>query len=642
MNTVDIIQDVLLNEKQAYSADAKARLSVLKRESITVPVISVGSGTCGMIAGSGKTYDAIVDYLAERGLDVYVQKVGCLGLCNLEPLLDVHLPGKNRILLKNITQDKVIPVLDDIFHKIVPEEYAYAQFESENFSGWHGLPLLGQLSFFALQNRLVLSNCGRINPYDIEEYIAYNGYKAFVKTIRNYTAGQICDIIEESGLRGRSGGGYYTGKKWKIAHFTQSNQKYLICNAEESDPGAFMDRAIIEGDPHRLLEGIAIASYAVGATKAYIYIRSEYRIAIKTLEVAISQAKEKGLLGHNILGSGFNLDISIKKCPGAFVCGEETALISSIEGKRGMPETKPPFPAIQGLFNKPTVVNNVETLANVPAIIKNGPAWFSAIGTNSSKGTKIFALSGKTTNTALVEISMGTSLRDVVFKIAGGIKNGKGFKALLLGGPVGHCYTEEELDIPIDYDEFKRRDTSIGSGGMVVLDEDNCILDTLKYFMDFMKHQSCGKCIPCREGMKRLHEILIHLTQKPDSMNENSTIDRFRGIMQLEGLADVMKHTSLCGLGQSAANPILSALGKFKGEFEEHLFERKCRASVCNELRTFFIDVDACIGCSLCAKKCPVKAIVGSKRMPYFIIEEQCIGCGECEDACKFNAVFIK
>ena len=639
---IDIIQDVLLNEKQAFSQNVKEQLSYIRRESIDKPVISVGAGTCGMVAGALKTFDSIVEYISDRQLEVSVQKVGCLGLCNLEPLVDIQLPGKNRILLKNVTQEKVVSILDDIFHKILPEDLTFAQYPSDNFSEWPDVPILDQLPFFALQNRQVLSHCGKINPYDINEFIAIGGYRAFIKTIRNYTAEQICDLIEESGLRGRSGGGYPTGKKWKIAHYAQSNQKYLICNAEESDPGAFMDRAIIEGDPHRLLEGISIASYAVGATKAIIYIRSEYSVAIKTLETAIMQAKEVGLLGHNILGSGINLDISIKKCPGAFVCGEETALISSLEGKRGMPETKPPFPSTNGLFNKPTVVNNVETLANVPAIIQNGPGWFNKIGTESSKGTKIFALTGKSENTALVEITMGTTLRDIIFNVSGGIKNGKAFKALMLGGPVGFCFTESELDTPIDFDVLKKLGTSMGSGGMVVLDEENCILDILKYYMDFMQYQSCGKCIPCREGMKRLHEILTNITRKPQKHSNHGSLKRFKGVMQLEVLADVMKHTSLCGLGQSAANPILSALGRFRDEFEQHIFERKCKASVCNELRTFHIVVDACTGCSLCAKKCPTNAIIGSKRMPYFIMEDQCIGCGACVEACKFNAVFVR
>ncbi len=639
---IDIVQDVLLNEKQLYSGIIKEQLLHLRRESIDKPIISVGAGTCGMVAGALKTFESINDYVNERKIKVIIQKVGCLGICNFEPLVDIQIPGKARILFKNITEDKVFPLLDDIFHKILPEEHAYAQYSSEVFSLWNNIPVLENISFFALQNRQVLCHCGKINPYNINEYIAFGGYRAFVKTIRNYTAEQICDLIEASGLRGRSGGGYYTGKKWKIAHYAVSNQKFLICNAEESDPGAFMDRAIIEGDPHRLLEGIAIASYAIGASKAFIYIRNEYHVAIKTLETAIAQAKENSLLGHNILGSGFNLDITIKKCPGAFVCGEETALISSIEGMRGMPETKPPFPATNGLFNKPTVVNNVETLANVPSIIQNGPGWFTKTGTESSKGTKIFALSGKTVNNALVEIAMGTTLREVIYNIAGGIRNDKKLKALFLGGPVGFCFTESELDIPIDFDELKKHGKSMGSGGMVVIDEDNCILDILKYFVDFMQFQSCGKCIPCREGLKRLHEILTIITRKPVNQSDHATLERFKGVMQLEGLAEVMKNTSLCGLGQSATNPVLSALEEYREEFEEHIFDRKCKASVCKELRTFFIDPEVCTGCSLCAKKCPANAIIGSKQMPYFIIEENCTGCGSCFEICKFSAISLR
>jgi NADH:ubiquinone oxidoreductase subunit F (NADH-binding)/(2Fe-2S) ferredoxin len=641
--TIDIIRDVLLNEKQVFSSGIISKLANLRRESIDKPIISVGAGTCGMVAGALKTFETVVEYVSERKIDVNVQKVGCLGLCNFEPLIDIQLPGKTRIVLKNVTEDKVFSILDDIFHSIIPQEHVFAQYHNDNFAEWQAVPVLEKLPFFMKQKRQVLQLCGKINPYDINEYIAYGGYRAFVKTIRNYTSEQICDIIEESGLRGRSGGGFMTGKKWKMAHFAPANQKYLICNAEESDPGAFMDRAIIEGDPHRMLEGMAIASYAIGASKAFIYIRSEYHVAIRTLETAINQAKEKGLLGHDILSSGFNLDISIKKCPGAFVCGEETALISSIEGMRGMAETKPPYPSISGLFNKPTVVNNVETLANVPAIIQNGPEWFGKVGTSNSKGTKIFALSGKIATTGLVEVPMGITLCEIVYDIAGGIKDGKKLKALLLGGPVGYCITEKELDISIDFDELKKNGAAfMGSGGLVVVDEDNCILDLLKYFMDFMQYQSCGKCIPCREGMKRQHEILTSITRRPANPGDQTALDRFKSVVQLEHLAEVMKQTSLCGLGQSAINPILSALEKFKDEFEEHVFDRKCRASVCKELRTFYIDAEACTGCSICAKKCPENAIVGSKQMPYFILEESCTGCGICKDVCKFNAVFIK
>ncbi|HOK52421.1 MAG TPA: NADH-ubiquinone oxidoreductase-F iron-sulfur binding region domain-containing protein, partial [Bacteroidales bacterium] len=612
------------------------------RRHVTVPSIKVGMGTCGTIAGANRTFEAIQQYLSERSISANCVRVGCLGLCSLEPLVEVHLPGRCRLLLKNVHHSEVFPILDDLFHQILPEEYAFAQYRDEALSPWNNVPFVEELPFFSLQNRVVLANCGKINPFDIEEYLSAGGYKAFQKAISVYTSAEVCDLIEESGLRGRSGGGFPTGRKWKSVLYSNAAQKYVICNAEESDPGAFMDRAIIEGDPHRVLEGISIAAYAVGATKAYIYIRTEYTIAIQTLEQAIRQAREKGLLGQNILNSGFSLDISIKKCPGAFVCGEETALIASIEGKRGMPETKPPYPSAQGLFKKPTVVNNVETFANVPAIIQNGPAWFAAIGTAQSKGTKIFAISGKTKYTGVVEVNMGTTLRKIIFDIIGGIKDNKRLRAIFLGGPIGHCLTESEMDIPIGFDELRQAGLSMGSGGMVVLDEDNCIVDTLRYFSHFMQHQSCGKCIPCREGTRRLSEIFDKLTRKPDPLYKSAPIERIKAIMQLEPLADVMRTTSLCGLGQSAATPVLSALQKFKSDFEEHLYERKCSANVCKQLRSYSISPKACTGCGVCVPKCPTEAIKGSLRSTYYIIEELCISCGKCVDACKFNAILIQ
>ncbi|MCX7987242.1 MAG: 4Fe-4S binding protein [Bacteroidales bacterium] len=612
------------------------------RRNVSVPFIMVGMGTCGTIAGAKRTFEAIEQYLTERSITAQCARVGCLGLCSLEPLVEVQMPGRCRLLLKNVHHSSVASLLDDLFHQILPVEHAFAQYRDESLSAWGDVPFVDELPFFTLQNRVVLANCGKINPFDIDEYLSAGGYKAFQKAISGYTSAELCDLIEESGLRGRSGGGFPTGRKWKSVLYSNAMQKYLICNAEESDPGAFMDRAIIEGDPHRVLEGMAIATYAVGANKAYIYIRSEYSIAIQTLEHAIRQAKERGFLGHNILNSGFSLDIAIKKCPGAFVCGEETALIASIEGKRGMPETKPPYPSIQGLFKKPTVVNNVETFANVPVIVQNGPAWFASLGTTNSKGTKIFAISGKTKYTALVEVNMGTSLRKVIFDIVGGIKNGKRFRALFLGGPIGHCLTDEELDTPIGFDELRQAGLSMGSGGMVVLDEDNCIIDTLRYFTHFMQQQSCGKCIPCREGTRRLSEIFDKLTRKPDPAVKAAPIERIKGIMQLEPLADVMRTTSLCGLGQSAATPILSALQKFKPDFEEHLYERKCSAKVCKQLKTYTISPKLCTGCGICAPKCPTEAIKGSLRSTYRIIEELCISCGKCVDACKFNAILIQ
>ena len=533
-------------------------------------------------------------------------------------------------------------LLDAVFHHVVPSENLIGQLRNTAHEPWKGVVFLDEVPFFAGQKRLILKNCGIIDPNSIEEYIAGGGYKAFLKTIRHYTSSEICDLVDDSGLRGRSGSGFPTGQKWKIACHTPSDQKYLICNAEESDPGAFMDRSIMEGDPHLLIEGMAIAAYAVGATKAYIYIRSEYTEAIGRLEQALKQADEYGLLGDHIFGSGFNLRISVRKGPGAFVCGEETALIRSLEGKRGMPRSKPPFPATSGLHKKPTIINNVETLSNIPVIIARGPKWFKETGTENNTGTKIFAISGKVKDAGLIEVPLGTSLKDIIFNIAGGTRNDRPLKAIHIGGPSGCILPADKLDIPVTYEAMSGAGTIMGSGGIVVLDEDVCIIDMVRYYMNFMQKQSCGKCIPCREGTRRMSEILESISRKPVDENGHATLERFKGAIQLESLASVMKDTSLCGLGQKAPNPVLSTLEHFRDEYEEHIFDRKCRSNVCTELRSYFIDVEHCTGCSVCAKKCPSEAIFGTPLHPYFIVQEKCTGCGLCFDSCKFSAIDYK
>ncbi|OFX81901.1 MAG: NADH dehydrogenase [Bacteroidetes bacterium GWE2_29_8] len=588
------------------------------------------------------TIEAVNKYLFENRIDGEVIEVGCIGLCSSEPLMDVQLPGRTRISFQQVTGNKVHYLLNKLFKGDVDKESALMQFRNVKLKNWDDVTYIDEHKFFAPQRRIVLKNCGVINPVSIEEYLAFGGYQALVKTLTTKTSMDICDIIEKSGLRGRGGGGFLTGMKWKFAAKEDSDQKYLICNADEGDPGAFMDRAVIEGDPHRLLEGMAISAYGIGASKAYVYIRAEYPLAIERLKIAIDQAKNYGLLGHNIFNSGFNLDIIIKKGAGAFVCGEETALMNSIEGKRGMPKPRPPFPTNSGLFGKPTVINNVETLSNVAEIIAHGAEWFSSVGTKTSKGTKVFALSGKIALTGLVEVPMGTTVRDVIFKIGGGIRNGKRFKAVQIGGPSGGCINEENVDIEIDYETLKTVGAMMGSGGLVVMDEETCMVDIAKYFMEFIQKESCGKCIPCREGTRRMLEILNNITKRQASEKGNETLERFKGVMNLESLAKVIRETSLCGLGQTAPNPVLSTLKWFRDEYEAHIFDRNCPAKVCKDLLNYVINPDLCVGCTLCAKKCPTSAIMGNKKAPHYIIPDKCIGCGTCYEVCRFGAVSVQ
>ncbi len=625
-------------EEKGSSIDSV--LAEINRES-EIPRFYVGAGTCGLGAGAVKTIESIKTYLENNKIEGEILEVGCIGLCSAEPMVDIKLPGKNRVSFKNINAEDVDGLLNSVLDEKIPSDMLLGQHDTPGNKDWDKTAYIDDNSFFANQTRLVLDNCGMIDPTNIEEYMHGGGYSKFLNIINSKTQIEVCDSVLKSGLRGRGGGGFPTGKKWQFALNTEADKKYMICNADEGDPGAFMDRALIEGDPHKLLEGLSIAAYAIGATTAYIYIRAEYPLAIKRLETALEDLKKYGLIGENIFDSGFDLEIIIKKGAGAFVCGEETALIHSIEGKRGMPRPRPPFPAISGLFGKPTIINNVETLCNVPVILSMGAEEFSSIGTENSKGTKVFALSGKITHTGLVEVKMGTSVKDIVFKIGGGVPNGKKFKAVQTGGPSGGCIPESQLDVQVDYKSLIEVGAMMGSGGLVVMDEDTCMVDLAKFFMDFIQRESCGKCIPCREGTRRMLEILESITRSRKSETSFDALDRFQGILQMEELAKTIQSTSLCGLGQSAPNPILSTLRWFKDEYEAHIFERRCPAGACKEMLTYQIDLDKCIGCTLCAKKCPSDAIVGKVKTPHFIIEDKCIKCGECYSVCKFDAVKI-
>ncbi len=582
----DFLIDEVLRDYSNNSKDAALleQISIIRHDKITEPVIYVGSGTCGLGAGAGKTLEAIKKYISEKNINAKIIETGCIGLCAVEPIIDIQLPEYNRISFQNITEDKVEKLLDGIFQLEVSKEHVLGQFRIPGAKSWKEVRFIDQHPFFAPQKRLVLKNCGITDPENIAEYIAGGGYKSYIKAINIHSPEEICDTIEKSGLRGRGGGGFPTGRKWKFANAEKSDQKYIICNADEGDPGAFMDRAVIEGDPHRLIEGMAIGAYAIGATKAYIYIRAEYPLAIQRLETAIEQAKDYGLIGDNIFGTGVDFDIKIKKGAGAFVCGEETALMHSIEGKRGMPRPRPPFPTTSGLFGKPTVINNVETFANISEILAKGADWFASTGTENSKGTKVFALSGKINLAGLVEIPMGTTVREIIYDIAGGIMNNKKFKAVQIGGPSGGCITDSNLDIPIDYESLIKVGAMMGSGGLVVMDEDTCMVDVAKFFLGFIQKESCGKCIPCREGTKRMLEILESITRNRLEEGETDALLRFQGIQNLNTLSKVIKDTSLCGLGQTAPNPFLSTMKWFKEEYEAHLFDRRCPAGACKNL----------------------------------------------------------
>jgi len=643
---VDCIND---GQKCHQSAETRKHLDAYKHEILLEdhkkPVILVGMGTCGLANGANHVHAAILAELEKLHLQVQVIPTGCVGYCSMEVIVDIKLPGHPRLCYCRVKPEDVPLLLQKtlVEKSVVAEKLLGIYPAVDGNNGWGELPLLSQVPFFAKQKKQVLVNCGVIDPESIDQYLARGGYKGLSKAINKMTPSEVVKEMIASGLRGRGGGGFPTGKKWEFALNQQAEQKYIVCNADEGDPGAFMDRAVMESDPHRVIEGMVIGAYAIGASEGYIYCRAEYPLAIRRLEKTIADAKAYGLLGKNILGSGFSFNLKIKKGAGAFVCGEETALLHSIEGKRGMPRPRPPFPAVSGLFGKPTVINNVETFANVPNVLRDGAASYAAIGTAGSKGTKIFALSGKISNTGLVEVPMGVSLREVVFDIGGGCPNNKKFKAVQIGGPSGGALPEQVIDTPIDYENLKTVGAMMGSGGLVVMDETTCMVDVAKYFMTFIQSESCGKCIPCREGTKRLLEILERLTASYRSeKTPDEALLRFQGMVYMERLSEVIQNTSLCGLGQTAANPVMSTLRYFRDEYEAHLYDRKCPAGLCRELLTYHIDTEKCTGCTVCARKCPQNAILGEKQKAHYIIDEKCIRCEQCRANCKFDAIFVE
>ncbi len=589
--------------------------------------VLVCGGTGCTSSGSGQIIKEMEARLKENGLEneIKVVKTGCFGLCALGPIMIVYPEGA---FYSRVTVDDVKEIVEE--HLLKGRIVKRLLYDETVHEGSDEIKSLNEVKFYEKQMRVALRNCGVINPENIDEYIAFDGYKALGKVLTEMTPQQVIDEIKASGLRGRGGGGFPTGVKWQFTAQAQGEQKFVACNADEGDPGAFMDRSILEGDPHSVIEAMAIAAYAVGANQGYIYIRAEYPIAVQRLQIAINQAKEYGLLGKNILGSDFDFDLELRLGAGAFVCGEETALLTSIEGMRGEPRPRPPFPAVKGLWMKPTLLNNVETYANVCQIILNGAEWFSGIGTEKSKGTKVFALGGKINNTGLVEIPMGTTLREIIEEIGGGIPNGKKFKAAQTGGPSGGCIPASLMDTPIDYDSLMAIGSMMGSGGLIVMDEDNCMVDIAKFFLEFTVDESCGKCSPCRIGTKRLYEILDKITRGKGTMED---LDR------LEELCLSIKEGSLCGLGQTAPNPVLSTLRYFRDEYIAHVRDKRCPAGVCKHLLNYTIIADKCKGCSACSRKCPVGAISGEIKSPFVIDSEKCIKCGACMDTCKFGAI---
>ena len=624
---------VLRNIDDLKDLRDKAREARSDREENKTSII-LGMGTCGIAAGAHDVAAEVQSELKKHKISAEVFNVGCIGMCHNEPLLDIQQPGLSRISYKNVKPAMVGKIIEK---HLVQGEYnkrwIYGQLSTENGKSIEGIPVYEDLPFYQKQVRIALKNCGIINPESIEAYLASGGYGGLEKSLFEMTPEEVVEEVKKSGLRGRGGAGFLTGLKWEFCQKAIGSPKYVICNADEGDPGAFMDRSVLEGDPHAILEGMIIAGYAIGALEGYIYCRAEYPLAIERLKIAITQAKEFGLLGENILGSDYSFKLKIKEGAGAFVCGEETALIASIEGKRGEPRPRPPYPAVSGLWGKPTNVNNVKSFAIASQIMVNGANWFKKIGTKKSTGTAVFALTGKIEHTGLIEVPMGITLREIVYDIGGGIPDKKEFKAVQTGGPLGGCLPAESLDTPVDFDSLTKAGATMGSGGMIVVDQETCMVEFARYFLTFASAESCGKCVPCRIGGQRLLEVLIKITNGDGTLEDLDEIER---------ISEFMQEGSLCALGQLTPGPVMTSLRFFREEYEAHITENFCEAGVCTDMFTYVIDAERCTGCMLCLKACTTEAIIGEKKVVHVIDQAKCIQCSACYDVCNMGAVLVK